>query len=115
MFPITKIMGGGLILAGVLLAAQTFRVELLRSNVKAARAEVVACDTGHAITKQSLKTLEQSLALMVKDGEARREAANAALQSASKANRASLATAARLRALTASGRCDSSHLKGLGL
>lgn len=115
MFPITKILGGGLIAVGFLLAVQTYRVSSLKSDLHTAELELTAEKNAHAVTRQSVATLEADAKRFIEDGRAREAAASEALERAIEASRGNIAAAARLADRAPSGRCSSEHLKGIGL
>lgn len=111
----TKILGGGLIALGLLLAVQTFRVSSLKDDLHTAQLELTVEKNAHAVTRQSVSTLEADAKRFIEDGRAREAAASDALEAAIEASRGNVAAAAKLTQRAPSGRCSSEHLKGIGL
>lgn len=112
---LSKILGGGLVVVGLLLAVQTLRVASLQSDLKVAEANLKAEKAAHKVTQQSVAKLESDAARFIEEGKQRELAAADALDRAIEASRGNVAAAARLADRAPSGRCSSEHLKGIGL
>lgn len=92
------IKGGVIIALGIALAIVMWRADAISADREAMRNTLAAERAQHAVTRQSLATLESELGKMVRDGELRAERLEEALEAQDERSAALRAQAERIRA-----------------